>query len=170
MSLDQITDLIKAKFTRIRTGLTVGFAGAETMDRLRELRGGQWRSVPMTAELPFEDEQFEVVVMSGETVSNAAVKEAHRVMKPDGCLYFSVAERTGSQEGFDLSDIYRIVRDGFGILDVKRPAWWYFGRRGRTLTVCARKKNWREYKGLVSHEKGFGGGAGGIFCRDHRRG
>jgi SAM-dependent methyltransferase len=170
MSTDQITDLVKSKFSRIRTGLVVGTGGDEVLSRLKDLRGGQWRRVAASDELPFEDGQFEVVVMDGAAVSNVSVKEAHRVMRPDGCLFFTVDERTGKQDGYELSDIYRIVRDGFGILDVKRPAWWYFGRRGRTLTVCARKKNWREYKGLVPHEKVFGGGACGIFCRDHRRG
>ena len=148
MSLDQITDLIKAKFTRIRTGLTVGFAGTETMDRLRELRGGQWRSVPMTAELPFEDEQFEVVVMSGESVSNAAVKEAHRVLRPEGSLYFSVPEKTGSEPGYTLPDIYAIVREGFNIVGLERSKWWWrFLRRRPTLTIHARKKHWKSLNG-----------------------
>ena len=169
MSSEQIISIVRDKFPRIRTGLAVGFADDSLVNALKDMRGGLWRSVALTAELPFEDAQFELVVMDGAAVSNAAVKEAHRVMKPDGCLCFTVNERTGKQDGYDLSDIYRIVRDGFGIVDVKRPAWWHFGRRGRTLTVCARKKNWREYKGLIPHEKVFSGGTSGIFCRDHRR-
>ena len=40
-------------------------------------------------------------------------------------------------------------REGFDILSVRRPRWWFLRRRGRTLTVCARKKAWHEHRGLI---------------------
>ena len=42
-----------------------------------------------------------------------------------------------------------MIREGFDILSVRRPRWWFLRRRGRTLTVCARKKAWHEYRGLI---------------------
>ena len=42
-----------------------------------------------------------------------------------------------------------MIREGFDILSIRRPKWWYFGRQGRTLTVCARKKAWREHKSFI---------------------
>ena len=46
-------------------------------------------------------------------------------------------------EGYTLPEIYSLVRCGFNIVDVERPHWWTFGRRGRTLTICAQKKTWK---------------------------
>ncbi len=87
--------------------------------------------------------------MEGRTVTRAAIREANRVLKPEGCLFFTVNERTGKQDGFTPPEIYKIIREGFDILEMKRPKWWLFGRKGHTLTVCARKKAWREHVGLV---------------------
>ena len=68
MSSEQIISIVRDKFPRIRTGLAVGFADDGLMNALRDMRGGLWRSVPLTAELPFEDAQFEVVAMDGAVV------------------------------------------------------------------------------------------------------
>ena len=106
-------------------------------------------SIDARAEFPFEDAQFEVVVMNGAVVSRGVVREANRVLKPEGCLFFTVQERTGTQDGFTVPELYRTIREGFDILSVRRPKWWLFRRRGRTLTVCARKKAWREHKGFI---------------------
>ena len=38
---------------------------------------------------------------------------------------------------------YELLRDGCDVVGLKRPPWWRFGTAGRTLTVCARRKNWR---------------------------
>lgn len=127
----------------VRTSLEVGFPGAALPARFAPLRGRVWRATDRAGALPFEDSQFEVVLMDGSAVSRQAVREAHRVLKPDGRLYFTVPEKTRAQEGFTLPDIYSIVRDGFHIVEVERPARWRFWRRDRTLTICAKKKNWK---------------------------
>ena len=129
--------------TTVRTSLEVGFPESGPPPRFVSLRGREWRAVGASAEFPFEDGQFEVVLMDARAVSPASVREAHRVLRPDGRLYFTVPEKTKSQDGYSLPDVHSLVRDGFNIVEVERPAWWLFGRRGRTLTICARKKAWR---------------------------
>ena len=81
--------------------------------------------------------------MDGGVVSAKAVREAHRVLRPEGRLFFTVPERTKKQEGYTLPDIYSIVREGFNITEVTRPSWWFFGSRGRTISICATKKAWK---------------------------
>ncbi len=127
----------------VRTSLEVGFPEGEPSERRLRYRGRAYRVIPAQAEYPFEDAQFEVVMLDGSVVNRAAVKEAHRVLRPEGWLYFTVPEKGKQQEGFTLPDIYSIVREGFNIVEVERPAWWRFGRDGRTITICAQKKNWR---------------------------
>lgn len=127
----------------VRTSLEVGFPGESLPARFAPLRGRVWRATDRATALPFEDAQFEVVLMDGAVVSRAAVKEAHRVLKPDGRLYFAVPERTRQQAGFTLPEVYSLVRDGFHIVEVERPSRWLFWRRERVLTICAKKKNWK---------------------------
>ena len=127
----------------VRTSLEVGFSGAELPARFARLRGREWRSIGNIQEFPFEDGQFDVVMLESSAVSGKAVRESHRVLRPDGRLFFSVPEKTGSHEGYTMPDVYSLVRDGFNIVGVERPRWRLFGRRERTLTICAQKKNWR---------------------------
>lgn len=127
----------------IRASLEVGFPEGTLPEAFANLRGQQTRAIGNVSEFPYENAQFDVVLMDGSAVSLASVKEAHRVLKPEGRLFFTVPEKTKSQDGFTLPDIYSIVRNGFNIMEVARPPWWLFGRRGRTLTICAKKKNWK---------------------------
>ena len=129
--------------SEIRTSLEVGFPEGNLPEAFVRFRGKQTRSIGALVEFPYEDGQFDVVLMDGGAVSAKAVKEAHRVLKPEGRLFFTVPEKTKNQDGFTLPDVYSIVRNGFNIMEVARPPWWLFGRRGRTLTICARKKNWK---------------------------
>ena len=129
----------------VRTSLEVGFPNGELPEKFARLRGRAMRTIGLMPEFPFEDSQFEVVLMDGGAVSRKSVKEAHRVLKPEGRLFFTVPEKTKGQEGFTLPDIYSVVREGFNIVEVERPAWWRFGRDGRTITICAQKKNWRAH-------------------------
>ena len=149
MPLEPILASIANRFDRIRTGLVVGCDDRSVEDALKTLRGGVWMSVPATPELPFEDGQFEVVVLEGTAVTRENVREAHRVLRPSGCLFFTVNERTGGQDGLTAPEIYKIVREGYDIVALKRPKWWTFGRKGHTITVCARMKAWREHKGFI---------------------
>ena len=61
-------------------------------------------------EMPFDDHQFEVVVLSAALLSgdrertDAVVRETHRILQGGGCLVFSVDE-TGSGAGFSQRGI-----------------------------------------------------------------
>ena len=127
----------------IRTSLEVGFPGGTLPEAFAKFRGRQTRVIGNVAEFPYEDHQFDVVLMSGDAVSAKSVKEAHRVLKPEGRLFFTVDEKTKSQDGFTLPDVYSIVRGGFNITELTRPRWRFLLRRRRTLTICATKKNWK---------------------------
>lgn len=131
------------RLKEIRTSLEVGFPEGGPPASLLHLRGHETRAIGKQREFPFEDAQFDVVMLDGGAVDCAMVREAHRVLKPEGWLCFIVPERTKKQEGFTLPGIYSIVRDGFNIIEVNRPAWWLFGRRGHTISICALKKTWK---------------------------
>ena len=127
----------------IRTSLEVGFPEGTLPEAFVRFRGKQTRAIGALAEFPYEDGQFDAVLMDGGVVSAKAVREAHRVLRPEGRLLFMVQERTKKQDGYTLPDIYKIVREGFNITEVTRPAWWFFGLRGRTISICATKKAWK---------------------------
>ena len=127
----------------IRTSLEVGFPVGNLPEAFVRFRGKQTRAIGALAEFPYEDGQFDAVLMDGSAVSAKAIREAHRVLHPEGRLFFTVPERTKKQEGYTLPDIYSIVREGFNITEVTRPAWWFFGSRGRTISICATKKAWK---------------------------
>ena len=129
----------------VRTSLAVGFPDSQLPERLKPYVGRAHRSIAAAAEFPYEDSQFEVVLMDGACVNAQSVREAHRVLRPAGRLMFVVNEKTGSQDGMTLPGVYKIVREGFNIVEVSRPPWWLFGRRGRTIAICAQKKNWRNH-------------------------
>ena len=149
MNVDGVVRELSARFSRVRSGLDVGFCDEAVTEQFRRVRGGVWMSVAAEAEFPFDDAQFDVVVMNGALMSQALAREANRVLRPDGCLFFTVAEKTRKQQGFSPAEIYKMVREGFDILVLKRPKWWSFGLLGRTITVCARKKAWREHKDFI---------------------
>ena len=161
---------LAARFTRVRAGVDAGFGDAAVSQTLRAACPGVWMTVedgpaararvaesldPKTVlqlgvggEMPFDDHQFEVVVLSAALLSgdrertDAVVRETHRILQGGGCLVFSVDE-TGSGAGFSQRGIYDLLRNGFDVVGLKRPPWWKFGAAGRTLTVCARRKTWR---------------------------
>lgn len=137
-----------ARCERVRAGLVIGFSD-ETLNVLKSNRPGVWMSVPLEDELLFDDSQFNVVILHPDGVNKALIREVNRILKPDGFLFFTVNERTRKQDGFTAQEIYGIIREGFDILELKSPKWWLFGLAGRTLTVCARKKAWREHKSFI---------------------
>lgn len=152
-------------------GVDVGFADAAFSQSLRQMRAGVWMTVedgsaardaaaaaldPKTVlqlgaggELPFEDHQFEIVLLSLAMLSQprerlgTLIREAHRILQGGGCLYFTVEEASGDGAGWTQRAVYELLRDGFDVVGLRRPPWWRFGTAGRTLTVCARRKNWR---------------------------
>ncbi len=160
-----------ARFSHVRAGVDIGFADAAFSQALRSEHDGVWMTVedepssresvaavldPKTVlqmgsggELPFEDHQFEVVVLATSLFAShrerldALVRETHRILQGGGCLFFTVEEASASGDGWTQRAIYELLRDGFDVVELKRPAWWRFGTAGRTLTVCAKRKNWR---------------------------
>lgn len=152
MLFQAIQNEILTRFERIRSGVAIGFDASAALAAFAELRGGVWRCDADGLSLPYADSQFEVAVISSAQVRRDVIREVHRVLRPKGCLFFTVDEKTKRQDGFTEQEIYRVIRDGFDILSIRRPSWWFFGRRGRTFTVCARKKYWREHKGFVYDE------------------
>lgn len=169
--LKPILSEIESRYARIRTGLDVAFDDVGTSRSLRELRGGVWMTVVSSAEalstvgaalpegtvhqigagdtLPFDDCPFEVVVLNGTAMTQPLVKEIHRVLMPSGFLFFTVEEENRGQRGSTLSKIYNLfLKNGFDLVALIRPPWWKFGFGGRTLTVCARRKAWKEHKSL----------------------
>ena len=161
---------LAARFTRVRAGVDAGFGDAAVSQTLRASSPGVWMTVedgpaararvaesldPKTVlqlgvggEMPFDDHQFEVVVLSAALLSgdrartDAVVRETHRILQGGGCLVFSVDE-AGSGMGFSQRGIYDLLKEGFDVVGLKLPPWWKFGAAGRTLTVCARRKTWR---------------------------
>ena len=129
--------------TPVRTSLEVGFPDETLPPRFAPLRGRAWRRLAAASRFPFEDAQFEVVLLHASAVSHETVKEAHRVLRPEGRLVFSVPLRTRGRAGFTLKDVYALVREGFHIVGVERPAWWRFWSRDRSLAICAQKKTWK---------------------------
>ncbi len=162
---------LDARYSRVRAGLDVGFADAEVSRAFRAAHAGVWMTVedgavaqastaavldPKTVlqtgpggELPFEDHQFEVVLFAKAMLDGpharvaTLVREAHRVLQGGGCLMFTVDELAGEGRGWSARAVYELLRDGFDVIGLKRPPWWRFGTAGRTLTVCAGRKNWR---------------------------
>ena len=163
---------LAARAEGVRAGVDVGFADAAFSQAIRQAHAGVWMTVedgvaardasasaldPKTVlqmgtggELPFEDHQFEVVLLAaamfagpGERLATL-VRETHRILQGGGCLYFTVEEAAGGGgSGWTQRAIYELLRDGFDVVGLKRPPWWKFGSAGRTMTVCARRKNWR---------------------------
>lgn len=161
---------LASRFTRVRAGVDAGFGDASVSQALRTSSPGVWMTVedgaatrahvaetidPKTVlqlgtggEMPFDDHQFEVVVLSAALLSEdrgracAVVRETHRILQGGGCLIFSVDEACPGAV-FTQRGIYELLKDGFDVVGLKRPPWWKFGAAGRTLTICARRKTWR---------------------------
>lgn len=160
-----------ARLERVRVGVDIGFADATASRRFRELKGGVWMTVeegaaaqqrtssvldPKTVlqigrngELPFEDNQFAVALLSQSIVSGdrarvaALIRETHRILQGGGCLIFAVDEASSDVGDFTQRSVYELLRDGFDVVGLRRPPWWKFGFGDRVMTVCARRKNWR---------------------------
>jgi len=134
----------------VRAGLDIGFTNSWASQTFRQT-GGYWMTVEMSAqrrdrvagalgddtvltagkkgELPFEDKQFDVVVVScamltanPETVP-AIIRECHRVIKIGGHLVFTVTRQKrrfpahpGAGAGYSEAEIYHLLRDGFDVL------------------------------------------------------
>lgn len=161
---------VTARCERVRAGVDIGFSDASAPRFLRGARSGVWMSVaedagardalavdldPKTVlmmgcggELPFDDRQFDAVVLATELFERRGprlekvIQETHRILQGGGCLFFTVPE-SADEPGWTARAIYELLRNGFDVVGLKRPPWWCFGLTGRRMTVCARRKNWK---------------------------
>ena len=135
---------------RIVTSLEVGFGGM-LPPAFANLRGRAACEQPPTADFPYDDDQFDVVLLEGSLVGLPAIREAHRVLKPNGCLYFILSRKSGTQGGLSVERMYHsFLKHGFDIVSVDKPKWWTFGLGSRAVTVCVRKKSWKEHRSLAN--------------------
>ena len=162
---------LAARAEGVRAGVDVGFADVDLSRMVRNSHAGVWMTVedgaaarnaaasgldPKTVllmgaggELPFEDHQFDVVLLAAALFAQSRqrlgmlVREVHRILQGGGRLFFTVDEVSKDGIGWTQRAVYELLRDGFDVVELKRPPWWKFGTAGRTLTVCARRKNWR---------------------------
>ena len=162
---------LAARTEGVRAGVDVGFADVDLSRAVRQSHSGVWMTVedgaaarnaaasgldPKTVlqlgaggELPFEDHQFDVVLLASSLFAQSRqrlgmlVREVHRILQGGGRLFFTVDEVSKDGIGWTQRAVYELLRDGFDVVELKRPPWWKFGTAGRTLTVCARRKNWR---------------------------
>lgn len=145
----------------VRSGLDIGFTNAGVSRILRQ-SGGFWMTVEPTPrrrelvasalegdtvlsagadfELPFEDKQFDVVVLAHGVLpdeggaARALIRECHRVLKTGGHFILTVAYRkryglatalnrhrpvSGSGGCYNEADIFHLLKDGFDVLGMR---------------------------------------------------
>jgi len=145
---------------RVKTGLDIGFTNAGVSQLFRQT-SGYWMTVEPTAqrrglvsaalgdetvltvgakgELPFEDKQFDVVVLahgvlSGGIATEVIIRECHRVLKTGGVFLLTVEYRkrvglaealnrnrvvSGAGGCYSESEIFQLLKDGFDVLGVR---------------------------------------------------
>ena len=144
----------------LRTGLDIGFTNAG-VSRLLRLLGGYWMTVEPTpqrrslvaaalgdetvlrvgtkGDLPFEDRQFDTVVLAHGVLrdgpeTSVIVQECHRVLKTGGLLLLTVEYRkrfglanilnqrrtvSGAGYRYTESEVFQLLKDGFDVLGVR---------------------------------------------------
>lgn len=152
-----VLSLLKASGRHVRTGLDIGFTNAGVSQLLRQ-SGGYWMTVEPTSrrselvaavmgadrvlcagergELPFEDKQFDVVVMAHGALPEGPlaaemVRECHRVLNTGGLFIFTVETRTrlglaavlnsrrvvsGAGGCYTEPGVFQLLKDGFDVL------------------------------------------------------
>ena len=149
--------LLHAQPGAVRTGLDVGFTNAG-VSRMLRLVGGYWMTVEPTpqrrslvaaalgqetvlclgkgGELPFEDKQFDAVVLAHGVLADslqagAIIKECHRILKTGGVFLLTVEYRkslglaavfnrqrvvSGAGGSYTESEVFHLLKDGFDVL------------------------------------------------------
>ena len=152
-----VLGVLKASGRPIKTGLDIGFTNAGVSQLLRQ-SGGYWMTVEPTpersalvatvlgtervlcageaGELPFEDKQFDVVVMAHGTLPEGPlaaemIRECHRVLNAGGLFVFTVETRmplglaavlnsrrvvSGAGGCYTESGVFQLLKDGFDVL------------------------------------------------------
>ena len=134
----------------VRAGLDIGFTNSWVSQTFRQT-GGYWMTVEMTAqrharvagalgedtvltagrngELPFDDKQFDVVVMScAMLTANPAsipplIRECHRILKVGGHLIFTASRQkrnpAAANSVYREEEVFQLLRDGFDVLEFR---------------------------------------------------
>jgi SAM-dependent methyltransferase len=154
-----VLHFLQAQKGSILTGLDIGFNHAGVSRTFRQV-GGYWMTVEMNegrqakvasllepdtvlaagrqGELPFEDKQFDIVVVSSSvltvnpTAAEEMIRECHRVIKAGGHIILTVFRKktrpltptqeshvTGAQvpvHGYSESGVFQLMRNGFDVL------------------------------------------------------
>lgn len=171
----------------VKVGLDIGFTNAG-ISRMLHQTGGYWMSVEPTpqrqklvadalgsetvfcagqqGELPFEDKQFDVVIVAhgvlpeGATAM-AAVREFHRVLKTDGHFILTVEYRkqlglaaainqqrvvTGAGGQYNAAEIFHLLKDGFDVLGFRHTCrfWVQLVRQWLDRRQAARRRGGTE--------------------------
>lgn len=148
---------LRAQAKAVKVGLDIGFTNAGASRILRQT-GGYWMTVEPTpqrqalvaaalgaetvlcggadGELPFEDKQFDVVVVAHGVLPDGAaaqraVRECHRVLKTGGLFILTVEYRkrlgmalafnrqrvvAGAGGRYTESEVFQLLKDGFDVL------------------------------------------------------
>jgi SAM-dependent methyltransferase len=142
----------------VRSGLDIGFTNAGVSQLLRQT-GGYWMTVEPTpqrrelvaaalgpetvlaageaSELPFEDKQFDVVILAhgvlphDAAAASAMIRECHRVLKAGGHFILTVEYRkrygvaaalnrqrvvSGAGGCYSETEVFQLLKDGFDVL------------------------------------------------------
>jgi len=155
--VSSVLHFLHVQARNVKVGLDVGFTNAGVSRILRQT-GGYWMSVEPTpqrrdlvavalgddtvlsageeGELPFEDKQFDVVVLAhgvlpGSRFSGTMVKECHRILKTGGHFILTVEYRkkfglaaalnrqrlvSGAGACYTEAEIFQLLKDGFDVL------------------------------------------------------
>jgi len=155
--ISAVLHFLRGQAKGAKVGLDIGFTNAGVSRILRQT-GGYWMSVEPTpqrqalvaaalgnetvlccgedGELPFEDKQFDVVVMAhgvlpNGVAGNRAVRECHRVLKTGGLFILTVEYRkrfgmalafnrqrvvAGAGGRYNEPEVFQLLKDGFDVL------------------------------------------------------
>ncbi len=155
MEVETVVRILASQDVATATCLDLGFHNPVASQKLREA-GGYWTSAVWTGaerrqstavlgeealqvgigdELPFEDKQFDIVVLARGHLTGdpdhdmPLVKECHRVLKTPGYLIvgseyhrrFSMLSIFGDRQagGYNEREMFNLLQDGFDVLGVK---------------------------------------------------
>ncbi len=155
MEIDTVARMLASQGIETASCLDLGFHNPVSSQKLREL-GGYWTSTVWTGierrqaaavlhedvlqvgvgdQLPFEDKQFDVVVLARGHLAGSPekdmplVRECHRILKSPGylivgCEYrrrFSLLSLFGGRQagGYNEREMFNLLQCGFDVLGVK---------------------------------------------------
>jgi SAM-dependent methyltransferase len=172
MEIDTVSRILAAQGIETASCLDLGFHNPVASMKLREL-GGYWTSTVWTGAerrqatevlgedvlqvgidnaLPFEDKQFDVVVLARGHLTGdpeqdmALIQECHRILKSPGYLIvgseyrrrFSLLHLFGRRPsgGYNEREMFNLLQDGFDVLGVKTYCRFWLQLALRAFSGC----------------------------------